>query len=281
LTLYVDDELTFGKYKVLLGAETDQVSVSKFVTVLVVTRGPSATSIPLDQNSENTNGISIAEEADGVLIRVPLGSSSAVVGDSLELHLARLAFAAPLNKTLDSTDVTTNSYVEFTIPTGELRDGLNSVAALVTDNAGNVGTASAPLILTFDGTAPSATSTPVDQNSENTNEISIAEEADGVLIRVPLGSSGAVVGDSLELHLARLAFAAPLNKTLDSTDVTTNSYVEFTIPTGELSTGSNFVTAKIIDVAGNAGTASAALTLTFDGFSLSESIPLDDPEIES
>lgn len=35
VTFYADDELIPGVYKVLLGAETDQVSVSKFVTVIV------------------------------------------------------------------------------------------------------------------------------------------------------------------------------------------------------------------------------------------------------
>jgi len=36
VTLHADDELIPGVYKVLLGAETEQVSVSKFVTVIVV-----------------------------------------------------------------------------------------------------------------------------------------------------------------------------------------------------------------------------------------------------
>jgi uncharacterized membrane protein len=35
VTFYADDELIPGTYKVLLGAATDQVSVSKFVTVIV------------------------------------------------------------------------------------------------------------------------------------------------------------------------------------------------------------------------------------------------------
>ncbi len=35
VTFYADDELIPGKYKVLLGAVTDQVSISKFVTVIV------------------------------------------------------------------------------------------------------------------------------------------------------------------------------------------------------------------------------------------------------
>jgi len=36
VTLYADDESIPGKYKVLLGAETEQVSVSKFLTVIVL-----------------------------------------------------------------------------------------------------------------------------------------------------------------------------------------------------------------------------------------------------
>jgi len=35
VTLHADEELTPGEYKILLGAETEQVSVGKFVTVIV------------------------------------------------------------------------------------------------------------------------------------------------------------------------------------------------------------------------------------------------------
>jgi len=41
--LYADDELIPGVYKVLLGAETEQVSVSKFVTVIVKSTAPEKT----------------------------------------------------------------------------------------------------------------------------------------------------------------------------------------------------------------------------------------------
>jgi len=36
VTIHTDDKLIPGTYKVLLGAATEQVSVSKFVTVIVV-----------------------------------------------------------------------------------------------------------------------------------------------------------------------------------------------------------------------------------------------------
>jgi len=48
VTLYADDELIPGEYKVLLGAETEQVSVSKFVTVIVVPIVSLSESIALD-----------------------------------------------------------------------------------------------------------------------------------------------------------------------------------------------------------------------------------------
>jgi hypothetical protein len=35
VTLSSDDEIIPGKYKVLLGVETEQVSVTKFVTVII------------------------------------------------------------------------------------------------------------------------------------------------------------------------------------------------------------------------------------------------------
>ena len=134
----------------------------------------------------------------------------------------------------------------------------------IADNAVTPNSMVGTTVTATDGIAPTATGTPLDQNSENTDGISIAEEADGVLIRVPLSTSGAVVGDSLELLLEGVAFSSALTKTLDTTDVTTNTYVEFTIPAGELAAGTNLVTATVTDIAGNEGTESAALTLTPD-----------------
>ena len=40
VTLHADNELIPGVYKVLLGAETEQVSVSKFVTVIIESTVP-------------------------------------------------------------------------------------------------------------------------------------------------------------------------------------------------------------------------------------------------
>ena len=209
-----------------------------------------------------SNGISIAEEADGILIRAQLGTSDAIAGESLELLIGNTPFGTPLTKTLDSTDIS-NDYVDFTIPTGELASGSNSITSKVTDVAGNTSSASGTLTLTFDGAAPTVTGTPVDQNSENTNGISIAEEADGILIRAELGTSDAIAGESLELLIGNTPFGTPLTKTLDSTDIS-NDYVDFTIPTGELASGSNSITSKVTDVAGNTSSASGTLTLTFD-----------------
>jgi len=66
VTLYADDELIPGIYKVLLGAETEQVSVSKFVTVIVESTEPEETteSTEPEDTTESTETIESTEPED-------------------------------------------------------------------------------------------------------------------------------------------------------------------------------------------------------------------------
>jgi len=57
VTIHADDELIPGIYKVLLGAETEQVSVSKFVTVIVESIAPEETT----ESSETTESTASEE----------------------------------------------------------------------------------------------------------------------------------------------------------------------------------------------------------------------------
>jgi len=64
VTLHVDDELIPGVYKVLLGAETEQVSVSKFVTVNVKSTTPEDTTESTEQEKTTEYTIIFSNNED-------------------------------------------------------------------------------------------------------------------------------------------------------------------------------------------------------------------------
>ena len=102
--------------------------------------------------------------------------------------------------------------------------------------------------------APTATDGPI---------INEAEEIAGFVVRAPLGVSGAIEGDTLELLLGGASFSTPLVRTLDATDVS-NGYYDFTVVSGQLGVdGGKVITAKVIDN-GNVGPEGPALGLTLD-----------------
>src|SRR5581483_11969058 len=82
---------------------------------------------------------------------------NAAQGDTLELLLGGSSFPTPITAILNATDITNTNH-SFTIPAGQLgADGVKNITARVTDQAGNLGPASAsPLTFTLDTTAPTA-----------------------------------------------------------------------------------------------------------------------------
>lgn len=107
--------------------------------------------------------ISTAEEAAGVIIRVPLNTGTATTlpksGDNLRLLLATVDFSSPIVYNLTATDIS-NTYAEVTIAAGQLGGaGSKSITARIEDAAGNIGAASAALVLNVDFTNPNFTST--------------------------------------------------------------------------------------------------------------------------
>jgi Ca2+-binding RTX toxin-like protein len=82
--------------------------------------------------------------------------------------------------------------------------------------------------------------------------------------RVSLTGTSAVAGDVLELLLGGSSFGTPVTRTLTGADIT-NTYYDFTLSSGALGAdGSKALTAKVTDIAGNAGTAGGSLTITLD-----------------
>jgi hypothetical protein len=182
------------------------------------------------------------------------------------LLIGGASFGTPKTVVLDTDDITAG-YVDFTVLAAELGvDGAKSLTAKVTDVAGNVGTASTAVEFTLDTTAPAAP-TLVEQGSTDLSANGMnAAEAVTTTFRATLGGTGAtaaVAGDTVELLIGGASFGTPKTVTLNSTDIT-NGYVDFTVVANDLSAdGAKSLTAKVTDVAGNAGT-STAVEFTLD-----------------
>lgn len=155
-----------------------------------------------------------------------------------------------------STGVTTLGDVTGFAGLGE---GAFSLLLGDTDPAGNTGSTVRSLVK--DTIAPTAPNAPTAAAGSYIND---AEEAAGFLVVVPLGTSGAVANDTLELLLGGSTFPAPLTGTINGAEVASGTK-SFTIAPNQLgSDGVKLITARVIDQAGNQGATSTALTLTLD-----------------
>ncbi len=236
--------------------------LDRTVSFAVDYSAPSAASVKPSVTSGDSY-INAAEEAAGFKITASLADTGAVAGDTLELKVGGASFSPALTRELTAGDITTGSY-DFTLPAGFLgdaEDGTVNITSVVTDAAGNVGTASAALALTYDTAAPSAPSG-VTATAAVDSTISAAEEANGFDVKVTLANDAAV-GNVVELLLGGSSFDTPLTKTLTQTDKG-NGYVNITVASGALGDdGAKSITAKVTDAAGNASAAnSSPLTFT-------------------
>jgi hypothetical protein len=112
---------------------------------------------------------------------------------------------------------------------------------------------------TVDNTAPGAGSAPVAAAGPN---ITATEASAGVAVVASLANTNAVAGDTIELKLGGASFAPPQTHVLTQAEVTSGLYT-FTLASGTLGAdGTKSLTSVIIDAAGNAGSASAPLSLT-------------------
>ena len=223
--------------------------------------GPSATSIPTTSVGPWVNK---EEEQNGFDVNVDFGSgtNAVEVGDVLELLINGSSFPNKLEKVIDSSDISNNSY-DFFIVNGQLgSDGEKQITTKLTDMAGNE-SISGSLLLELDTVAPSAPANELGITLAVDGYINRAEESAGFTVLVDLTGTNAVEGDELELLLGGASFATPLIRTLTSTDIL-DGYT-FTLTTGQIGAdGSKTLTAKVTDKAGNPGTAGAGYTFELD-----------------
>ncbi|MFI3157395.1 MAG: hypothetical protein QX199_14700 [Methylococcaceae bacterium] len=157
---------------------------------------------------------------------------------------------------------TTWSYVLSAAAITAFGQGDETLTAVSTDTAGN--SANATRFITVDTIAPGAPSitSVTDDQGSITGTVADNGRTDDTqpVVRVSLSGASAVFGDTVQLYNSGSALGSAT--TLSGTDII-NGYVDIT--TSALSNGSTYVlTAKVIDVAGNTGTASASHTITID-----------------
>jgi large repetitive protein len=243
-------------------------SGSGAVVFTLDTTAPAAPTLAEQGTTDLSDSLMNAAEAVTTTFRVtlPVSGSLAVAGDRLDLLLGGSAFGTPKFVTLSGTDIS-NGYVDFTVLAADLgSDGGKSLTAVITDVAGNAGTASGAVAFTLDSVAPAAPAVAEQGTTDLSDNLMNAAEAVTTTFRVTLPVSGslAVAGDRLDLLLGGAAFGTPKFVTLSGTDIS-NGFVDFTVLTADLgSDGSKSLTAKLTDIAGNVGTASSAVAFTLD-----------------
>ena len=182
-------------------------------------------------------------------------------GDSIELLLDGASFSTAVTGTVDATDVS-NGYIDLIVTGEDLgADGDKSITAKVTDLAGNTDTTDA-LTIHLDTLATIGAVDLVSGSDTGSSDSDDNSYVTDPTFQVALGAD-AEVGDSVELLLGGAAFANPVTKTLNQTDID-NGNVNLQVTAGDLGAdGDKSITAKFTDVAGNTAT-SAALTYTLD-----------------
>ena len=132
--------------------------VSTLLTFKLDTSAPTAPAAPAEPILVKFADayLNASEAATSTTIRVPLGNTGAVAGDTVELLLNGASFATAKKLVLSATDIT-NGYASFAVSSADLgADALKSLTGRVTDAAGNVGAVGSPLEFTKDTGVPTA-----------------------------------------------------------------------------------------------------------------------------
>ena len=228
------------------------------------------TQAPASQNAliaiaAAANGLNAAEINAGVDVVVNLTGTNATAGDVVTLLLGGQPIGSGLSTTLTATQVSSKS-VTLKIPSGTVWgvDGSKLLTATIRDAAGNTGSLGSEFNLIVDTVAPGKPgSAPV--IAVSASNINAAEKTAGVVANIDIASTGALVGDKVEILLNGSTMTVPVLQTIQAEDLI-NGNVNVTIPSaaGWGSDGSKTFTARVIDVAGNVGATSDSVVVNLD-----------------
>jgi len=250
------------------GALSSSKSAALNVTIDKTSPGMPSNAIVLstasDSGSSNADG---RTNVTNPTVRISLAGTNAAAGDTAELLLGGASLGTPVRLVLSGTDIS-NGYVDMSVSSGDLgADGSKVLTAKITDVAGNIGTAGGSLTVTLDTTAPGMPAQAIvlaNSSDSGSSDIDRVTNVLNPLIRINLTGSNAVSGDTLEVLLNGSSFGTPLSATLSNTNIA-NGFIDLTVVSGSLGAdGTKVLTVRVIDAAGNAGTAGGTMTLTLD-----------------
>ncbi|MBY5927479.1 Ig-like domain-containing protein, partial [Halomonas sp. DP4Y7-2] len=261
------DALTDGDYSVaavITDAAGNNSAASSSVDFTVDATSPggdAGTDAPTLAIAEAADGINAAELSDGVQASVGL-TAGTQAGDTITLQIDN---ANDVTYTVTADDVDAGS-ATVVIPSDALTDGGYSVAAVITDAAGNSSAASSSVDFTVDATSPggdAGTDAPTLAIAEASDDtVNAAELSDGVQASVGL-TAGTQAGDTITLQIDN---ADDVTYTVTADDVS-NGSATVVIPSDALTDGDYSVAAVITDAAGNSSAASSSVDFTVDATS--------------
>ncbi|HEY0655769.1 MAG TPA: Ig-like domain-containing protein, partial [Chryseosolibacter sp.] len=213
-------------------------SLGGSASIIIDTTPPVAPSAP-DLASGSDSGTSNSDDITNVT--TPTVTGTAEDG-------ATVTITSSVNGVVGTGTATGGNY---SIALSALNEGAHNLTAVATDVAGNASTASTPLAITIDVTAPAAPGNPVLDASSDTG----ASSADQITSDdTPLITGTGVNGTILTL-------TSNVSGTIGSMTVAGGVY---SITSSALSAGAHVITATARDVAGNATAAAMTLSMTVD-----------------
>ena len=234
------------------------------LTVVLDTAAPnvlnSSISIPA-----SSNGINATEKAAGVDVILNLNGTGAAVGDKVSLFLDGVAFSPAITQILTLSNINAKT-VTIRIPSSSNwgADGMKAITANITDTSGNIGTQGGLVNVLLDTTAPNAPSNLI-SIAAATNGINFLEKNSGVLVVVDLTGANVVAGDKVELLIGGVSFATPIIQALSNSNIAVGSInIIISSGSGWGTDGTKNISVRMIDIAGNVGSAGASLTVNLD-----------------
>ncbi|WP_449232562.1 Ig-like domain-containing protein [Azospirillum doebereinerae] len=205
----------------------------------------SGLTVTIDRTADAPTGLALASGSDTGLtndaitsVLAPTITGTAEANGTVSLYNgANLVGTA----TVDGTG-------NWSVTTSALGNGMHSLTARVVDIVGNTSNASSAFVVTIDASAPDA---PGGLSIDPANDSGVLDNVTNISAQTVTGT--AETGATVVLYDGATALG---------TQVATSGF--WTIGTGTLGAGGHTLTTRAVDVAGNTGAASAALTVTID-----------------
>ena len=232
------------------------VSPAATVSITVDTAAPGAPTLAVPEGPV----VNAAENADGIQANV---SGSFAAGDTVAVLVTRPdASTTTVSRTVSAAEATAG-VATLTVPSQTLQGGY-TLRASVTDAAGNVGAASAPVALTLASSGLPAPTLTLAEAADNFINAVEAASGGGTPVTVAL-PTGTVAGSTIALVLAVPNSAAvTINYTVTGADATARS-ASVLVPNANIAAnGAYSLVGTVTDPNGNVGAPSAARVFTVD-----------------